>query len=130
MADQVDGRPTFPVSAALGAHLRVTLNSSGQLALATAAGDDWIGTTTKETFAAGDLVAITPRYHNGIVKRVVNDSNGAVSVGDVAYGAANGEIGVDESGTGSKMIGVVVNAAAQNVETVIGILPAEGPDAA
>ncbi|MBW3540755.1 MAG: DUF2190 family protein [Planctomycetes bacterium] len=78
---------TFEAGAAIGRYLRVKL-SSGKLAVAGATDAD-IGTIERETFAAGDLVAVRLRLAQGTRKMV---AAGAFDLHANLYGAASGRV--------------------------------------
>lgn len=88
------GFVTRPAAAAVGKHLRVKINSSGQWALA-GAGDDWDGTTTQAVFASLDPLAVRLRNVPGTDFGVLA---GTCTKGNLVYGAASGKISETPNG--------------------------------
>jgi len=87
MAQYVDTpTKTFVAGGALAQHARVYL-SSGKLAAAGVA-DNWIGTTTTETFADGDMVAV--RLRGAPTSKYI--AAGAITTGAKVYAAASGKV--------------------------------------
>ena len=81
-----DHQFTLPAAAAIGAHVRVTINASGEAAIA-GASDRGAGITQNEALAAGDLVTIRP-LTSGV--HIVT-AGGAVAVGVKIAPAADGK---------------------------------------
>jgi len=101
------GSRTFQVSAALDEHRLVKL-SSGKLAYAGLAdGAAVLGSTTKETFAADEYVAVDLLNRPGT--RILTAA-GAFAVGAVIYTAANGK--VDDVSASATRIGIALTASA------------------
>ena len=96
---------TFPVDAALGEGIRVKLNSDGELVAAGATDAAYIGWTKRETFAAGDLVAITSRGREVVVKAAAAITAYVALYSD-ASGAVNGS-----APENSVLVGVALEAA-------------------
>lgn len=95
---------TFTASGAIGKHLRVALNGSGELALA-GAQEDGVGVTEAAAFAQGEAVAVRLPSAEGTVEMT---ASAAVSRGDYVYGAAGGKVSSSPSGA---FIGVALAAA-------------------
>lgn len=74
--------------AAIDQYLRVKLNSSNLLVVATAA-DNALGVMEVESFASGDVVAVRLRSAPGTRKMV---ASGAITQGNLVYAAASGKV--------------------------------------
>ena len=124
MSQQIEGNTkTFTTAEALNAFCRVKLDSSADVVYADA-GEDWIG-TTEEYAASGANVAVRLRSATGTRKMV---AAGAVSIGDIVYGADDGEI--DDAPTG-EAVGRALEAATADgdiieILTVVGASQAAG----
>ena len=124
MSQQIEGNTkTFTTAEALNAFCRVKLDSSADVVYADA-GEDWIG-TTEEYAASGADVAVRLRSASGTRKMLVA---GAVSIGDIVYGADDGEI--DDAPTG-EAVGRALEAATADgdiieILTVVGASQAAG----
>lgn len=96
---------TFAAGGALALHARVKL-AAGALALAGAT-DVEIGTTTRETFAAGDDVAVRLRNAQGTCKMI---AAAAIASGAEVNAKASGKID-DDAAASSVKIGTALEAA-------------------
>jgi hypothetical protein len=116
MSSKTDFKPFLnrTVGAAIGAHKRVKI-AAGVLAVADDDDTDAIGTTLRETFGAGETVAVG-LFNGGGVQNMV--AAGAISAGATVYAAADGE--VDASGTVA--VGMAIDAATA-ANDIIGVLP-------
>jgi len=99
-------QPTFPVNAALEEGIRVKLNSSGELVAAGATDAEWIGHTSRKTFAAGELVSVRLR---GSVQEVV--AAAAITNYSKIYTDASGKAN-DTQPENGLLLGVAIEAAA------------------
>lgn len=97
------GYMTRACAAALPQWTRVILNTSNQFAAATAS-QVGIGVATRETFAAGEQVAVRLFNAGGTFKMICSED---MTMGEVAYCAADGEI--QDSGSGTVIIGLMVD---------------------
>jgi hypothetical protein len=112
MAQYVDtNTKTFIAGGALAQHARVYL-SSGKLAAAGVA-DNWIGTTTTETFADGDAVAV--RLRGAPTSKYI--AAGAITTGAKVYAAASGK--VDDAIT-TELIGIALPLNSEDSTTAAG----------
>lgn len=102
---ELQGNPTFTVNAAIGAYRAVKL-SSGKLVTCVAADTTCIGFTTRETFNAGDKVAVRPRTDPGEQKAI---AAAAIALGAVVYLAANGKLST--TATSAVKVGIATSAA-------------------
>lgn len=124
MAEYNDtGYQSFPVSAALGQHLRVNVNTSGQLTLA-GIGDQDIGVTRNATFAVGDVVTVVERSKPGTHKAV---ANGAIDIGDLVFTAADGKVSASQ-GVGAFLRGKAISAAGADND-ILEVMPLSGDTA-
>lgn len=99
---------------AIGAHLRVDLNSAGKLALA-GAGNAGVGVTREPAFAEDQTVSVYMDNSNGTVEVV---ANGAIAKGAYVYCAASGKVGP----TGAVVFGVAMTAATADGD-IIEVMP-------
>lgn len=83
----------YTANAALGQHLRVSVLSTGKVALAEA-GQMGVGTTENPATAADEVIGVRLNNAHGTRKVV---ANGAISEGSLVYAAASGKVG--SSGT-------------------------------
>lgn len=119
MSTNVTGFKTFPASAAICAFRRVSLNSSGQLAYATASVKG-IGVTRDDASGAGGLVTV--QLFNQGTAEIRISATASFTTGGIAYGASDGRIqGV--AATGAAAIGIVTESVASATD-VIEIIPA------
>ena len=116
MVQHYDG-PTrgFEASGALGQHLIVKLNGSGQLAVAGATDTDALGTLEREAFAQGDFRAVRC-FNHGFSHKMV--AAGSVSVGDEVYQAAGGKVSTADGGGSNTKRGVALTAASADGDWV------------
>lgn len=94
---------TFTAGAALAQYRRVRL-SAGVLAYAGAGDNDSIGVLTRDTFAAGEAVAVDLVSMQGTVPLI---ASGAISANAAVYAAANGKV----AASGTVLVGWTFQAA-------------------
>lgn len=105
---------TFTAGAAIGQHLRVTLNSSNKLVKAGVTdGDIEIGTIETESFADGDIRAVRLVSAVGTTKMV---AAAAIVVGAKVWTAASGKISTDS--IGAYDVGIAMEAAGANNDVI------------
>jgi hypothetical protein len=99
------GYKAFTAGGALGVGILVKF-SSGKLAAA-ALTDEWIGVTTQQAFADGDIVTVALRSKQGTYKMAALTS---FAQGAIVYGRAGGK--VDDVATSSAVrVGMALEAA-------------------
>ena len=115
MSQEVTGRTrTFTAGAAIPQYSRVKL-SSGKLAVADGAdGAITIGTTTRETFADGDEVAVLLRNAQGTHQFIASE---AIAVGDACYTVDDGE--VEKSAAATTLVGIALTASSADQGLVL-----------
>lgn len=99
------GYKAFEAGGALGVGILVKF-SSGKLAAA-GLGEEWIGVTTQQAFASGDIVTVALRSKQGTYKMA---ASGAFSQGAIVYGRASGKVD-DISTTSAIRAGMAMEAA-------------------
>ena len=117
MSQYVDGNVKgFIASGAITAFTRVKHSGTAKTVETAGAGEDWIG-TAETTVADGKQVNVRLRTAAGTRKMV---AAGALSIGDVVYGAASGKI--DDTAAG-QAIGYALEAATADGD-IIEVVPA------
>jgi len=101
---------SMQANAALGAHIRVAVLSTGKVAAAEA-GQMGIGTTDNPATAADQFIPIRLNSAQGTRKVV---ANGAISEGALVYCAASGKVG----SSGSVVYGVALEAATTDGDVI------------
>lgn len=104
------GHRTFTSGSTLARYLRVKTVAAVVVA---GAADKEIGVVTRAVTTSGDPVDVLLRTAAGTCPMV---ANGALSVGDAVYSAANGKVGATASG--ANLIGITLTAAANDGDVI------------
>lgn len=120
MSQMTESPKSFTAAEAIGAYVRVKLNSSGQAAIA-GVNEAGVG-HTERACASGDVVAVRMHNHSGTRKMV---AGGAIVLGAQVLNGASGR--VDDATSGGPVCGVALEAAA-NAGDIIEVAPINQAD--
>ena len=119
------GCKAFECDAAIAQYARVKLDSDGKITVAGIA-DKEIGTATRETFAAGEVVDVRLRSAGGTHKMIAIE---AVAAGATLYSEADGKV-QDTAAATAFQVGTALEAATADGDVIEVLYNAHGDTAA